>query len=129
MSELRRVGHFRELRHGDPNGPSLTESRDRLDPSLRSRVAGYLRSGAVLAATGARVGDWFSKADGVFPLDARTDGIWLWHGDLSHYVELYGVALPTEFVEHMESRHWTPPALSEDELIAIAKSMMPRPSH
>jgi hypothetical protein len=74
MGEMERMGYFRELRHGEPNGPSLIAARDRLDPVLRKQVAGYLKGGGVLATTGALTDDWFTKERRVAPLESRTDG-------------------------------------------------------
>ncbi|MGW6933408.1 hypothetical protein ACWGE0_25355 [Lentzea sp. NPDC054927] len=48
-----------------------------------------------------------------------TDGVWLWHGMLIHYLRKYDVALPAEFLEHMAAREWVVPELTDDEVEAI----------
>ena len=55
--KLRSVGFFRELRHGDANGPSLRESICvQRHPEAASIVA-YLREGHVVSTTGMSVHD------------------------------------------------------------------------
>jgi hypothetical protein len=114
---LRKVGFFRELRHGDPDGPSLEMARSQLGLSERSRIALYLRGGGVVATTGTLVGDYFDRrASGVATAEVRTDGIWVWPADLAFYVEKYGVGLPSEFLQHMEGQEFEPPLLEEGEI-------------
>lgn len=121
---LRKAGFFRELRHGDPNGPSLPDARERIPPIERPRIAGYLRGGSVLASTGRAVGDWFETSNtAVAPMNIRTDGVWVWPGDLAFYVERYGVAVPEELVAFMASRSWVAKVLTEEELQVAEQSM------
>ena len=37
-----------------------------------------------------------------------SDGAWMWPSDLIHYLELYDVNLPNDFVAHMASNDWRP---------------------
>ena len=39
----------------------------------------------------------------------RSDGVWLWPDDLSHYVRVHEVALPEAFVEHIRNVNYIPP--------------------
>lgn len=117
---LRRAGLFRELRHGMSTGPSLVEGRGVLDLELRSLASSYLRGGSVLATTGTMVGDWFEPSQtAVAPLQLRTNGTWVWPGDLAFYVDKYGVALPPEFLAQMASESWRSPPLSQAQLLAV----------
>ncbi|PAX89051.1 hypothetical protein CLM85_13485 [Streptomyces albidoflavus] len=50
----------------------------------------------------------------------RTDGEWIWRGDLSHYVSRHHVALPDQFVTHIRDSHYSPPKVPESRLVAIA---------
>jgi hypothetical protein len=120
---MKRIGYFRELRHGEPDGPSLIAARDRLDPALRTQVAGYLKAGGVLATTGALTDDWFTKERRVAPLESRTDGVWVWPADLAYYVEHYGTEVPAEFIRHTEAHGWVAPMLTDEELIDIARAL------
>ncbi|HEY1370396.1 MAG TPA: hypothetical protein VGF23_24920 [Gaiellaceae bacterium] len=126
---LERAGFFRELRHGNPDGPSLAEGRDALPPDERDRIAGYLRDGEVLATTGQRVGDALDpERTDVAELAILTDGDWVWPADLAYYVATYGVELPAAFVDAMRARSWQLPALSEDELVAVEAEFLGRSS-
>jgi hypothetical protein len=121
---LRKAGFFRELRHGDPVGPSLAHQRDRVAAPDRARIAQYLRGGSVLASTGKFVDDWFEASNvDIAPLDVRTDGTWVWPGDLPYYVERYGVALPEELHRHMANQEWSARELTQAELLAAEQSM------
>lgn len=120
---LRLAGFFRELSRGNlhSSGPSLAESVGKLPADQRHRAAQYLSGGSVLATTGMMVDDWFDKqANAIAPRETRTDGVWLWSGDLAYYVRKYGVALPPEFLSHMAARGWKAPPL-DDQALRIAE--------
>jgi hypothetical protein len=123
---VHQAGFFRELRHGFPDGPSIVENRGKLSGDAVSRVVSYLRGGSTLATTGSMADDWFdpSRTD-VAPLEVRTDGIWVWSGDLAYYVERYGVQVPHEMLTHMASRGWRASELPPEELAALEVEMFP----
>jgi hypothetical protein len=52
-----------------------------------------------------------------------TDGQWFWYSDLAHYVEHYHLALDERFIQHVRSRNWSPPQLTEDELVEIGEAV------
>ncbi|MGW1089226.1 hypothetical protein ACWD4L_23635 [Streptomyces sp. NPDC002596] len=120
------LGEFRELQHGRPDGPSLhTCARSKGDPHEEDLVR-YLRNGSALAATGSTVYDVLSPTNELIgALHLLTDGEWYWHTDLAHYVERYHVPLDDDFVDHARLRGWSPPELSEAELIAIEDAFFP----
>lgn len=114
---IERVGFFRELRHGEADGPSLSAIRDRLDAADVEMVAGYLDSAPTLAATGSLVDDVLDPGKkGVARLEIATDGAWVWPRDLGYYVRTYRVALPPEFVATIRARQGAPPAMSDADL-------------
>ena len=118
--EISRAGFFRELAHGDPSGPSLVRDKDALPESRRSRIARYLRGGAVLATTGRYVDDYLApEQTRVAPLEVRTDGEWVWSGDLAYYVSQYGVSIPEDFLRRMEDRSWAPPTPTRAEVLEV----------
>ena len=51
------LGFYRELPHGDPQGPSLRELLGKGDVEARDGVANYLTTGSILATTGEYVFD------------------------------------------------------------------------
>jgi hypothetical protein len=119
---LREVGFYRELRHGHPNGPTLTDAvRSGSHPYEREMVR-YLTAAATLAAAaGPLVDDVLDPTnEGVAPLEIATDGIWVWPRDLAYYLQTYHVELPGEFLAHMRQHNWTPPALTAAELEKVA---------
>jgi hypothetical protein len=119
--KFRQAGFFRELRDGNPNGPSIIASRGKLPQELRPLAAKYLRSGStIVIALGSDV-DWF---DGTFrvPLEVKTDGEWIWPGHYAYYIEKYGVDVPQDFLHHMAKKDWFEPEMPEDEIMKIADS-------
>lgn len=94
--DVQRVGMYRELPHGEAEGPSILE-KDPLSVEVKETVVGYLRSGAILAVSGARAVDYFTGSD-IGALNLLTDGDWIWYSDLSHYLDSYDVRLSAEFV-------------------------------
>ncbi|WP_028815349.1 hypothetical protein [Streptomyces flavidovirens] len=118
------VGEYRELGHGRSDGPSLHAAvRDEGGQDEKS-LARYLREGAALAATGTRVHDVLSpEHELIGGLSLLTDGQWFWYSDLAHYVERYHVTLDERFIQHARSRNWSPPQLTNDELVEIEEAM------
>ncbi len=121
----REVGFFRELEHGERDGPSLRDAVRKSPPQDREHIAGYLRSGSVIAATGGMLVDDVLDPErtNVAELMVLSDGEWLWLPDLVYYFEEYNVALPEDFVDHMRALGWTPPSLSDAELIDLANEL------
>jgi hypothetical protein len=121
---IRRLGFFRELGHGDEDGPSLVEARQTAPTMDQDHMAQYLDAGRTVAATGVLVDDVFDPGiTGVAPLELVTDGAWVWPRDLAYYVRQYNVSLPEDFVSHVRKRAWQPPALTDAELVAAAERM------
>ncbi|MFJ8871342.1 hypothetical protein ACIRD6_37045 [Streptomyces sp. NPDC102473] len=115
------LGEFRELEHGNPDGPSLPAVvRSEGDPHEQDLVR-YLRAGSVIAATGSAVYDFLSPTNEFIDgLRLLTDGEWFWYTDLAHYVERYHVPVTDRFVHHARLRGWLPPQLNQDQLVQIA---------
>jgi hypothetical protein len=127
---LRRVGFFRELRHGDPGGPSLRELINPSPTPNEERILAYLRSGEIIASTGATIGDVLdpSKSD-VAVLEIATDGVWAWPADLTYYVASYHVTLPDDFTLHLERNGWIVPPLTDTEVTSAAVALRNHGSH
>jgi hypothetical protein len=118
---LKLAGFFRELRHGSPDGPSIVEVRGKLAEPLRPLVAGYLRGGGVLSTTGTFTDDYYDPARRrVAPLELRTDGVWVWSGDLPYYVETYGCAPPDALIDHIRAQAYRAPTPTHAELVTLA---------
>lgn len=120
---LLRVGFFRELKHGSPEGPSLrAQVRPAPAPHAEHLVA-YLRGCPVLIAAMARAVDVLDPTVGrIGTPSIYTDGVWAWPGDLAHYVARYHIELPSAFIEHARARQWTPVAESSLDLKSLKLS-------
>lgn len=49
----------------------------------------------------------------------RTDGEWLWQDDLAYYLTRYSVALPPRFLDQMKHNEYAPPAVSDEQIVAL----------
>lgn len=117
---LSRVGFFRELPHGDDDGPSLSHAvRDAPDAD-EHRLLDYLRAGVPYIVSPGAVLDVLDGSGPVGTGTILTDGVWAWPDDLPHYVERYHVAVPEEFLEHARAAGWSVVELGINELRRIS---------
>lgn len=117
---IKRLGFFRELRHGDPRGPSIAAARDGLPDSDVSMVVNYLATATTLVSIGSMVDDAFRpERKAVSTLEIATDGQWAWPRDLAYNVQQYRVALPSDFIAAVRERRGSPPFLSGPDMQRI----------
>lgn len=122
---LKRVGFFRELRHGTPDGPGLAESIRSIAAANEDKIIRYLRLSPTFAASGPMVDDAIDPSNkSVAPLETATDGQWVWPRDLAYYVETYHIELPGDFVSYMQEQDWRPPELSANDLARLASEFI-----
>jgi hypothetical protein len=108
--KLRRVGFFRELRHGHKEGPSLRDAVRAWAREDEGGIVAYLRGCPVLIASPGRAKDVLDPGGGRAGTGSvKTDGVWAWPDDLPHYVERYHVELPAEFLAHISARKYQVP--------------------
>src|SRR5215510_3162859 len=110
MTELQRTGFFREMPHGEPTDPSLADARNAAPSPHEDRIAAYLDAGHVCIAAPGLTHDVLDTGKRIGPPHHRTDGRFVWPGDLAHYVRTYHVRLEGPFIEHMLANGWTVPA-------------------
>ncbi|MYS82709.1 YrhB domain-containing protein [Embleya scabrispora] len=111
------LGVYRELTGRDPAAPGIHDVAGLIPRAFEAEVVGYLRAGAVLAATTTVAYDELSRdRSPIGGLAVRTDGTWFWYSDLAHYVETYHLALDPRFLAHAAKLEWRPPELSADRL-------------
>jgi hypothetical protein len=117
---LQFVGRFRELRHGDPDGPSLRSLIREQSRADEANLIEYLTTASIYIWSPGLVGDVMDprKLDVATPSIA-TDGVFAWHMDLPYYVATYHVELPDTFVRHAAARDWKPPILSHSDLLEL----------
>ena len=121
---LRRAGFFKELDHGDPDGPSLHAALGNLDVAPEP-VAAYLEGAVTLAVASSSFDDVVTGREAVGALSIKTDGEWQWPSSLGYYVREYRVGLPGEFLAHCERHGWKPRLLTHEELLAVTEALIP----
>lgn len=121
------LGFFRELRHGDPEGPSIHDAVvDPLEPEVREAVARYLEQGSVIVATTARADDAIEPVHrDVAGINVLSDGEFVWSEDLAYYVRRYGARVPDKLLSR--TRAGAPPRLSPEAIAAVAERFAPPP--
>ena len=120
---MKQLGFFRELPHGDPEGPSLLES-GRQTGDDEAAIVRYLAESPVLAISGSVVRDVIDPLHSVAGRNAvRTDGVWIWPADLAYYVANYRIELPADFIEHGARANWAVRALTQAELEELERKM------
>lgn len=107
---LKRVGFFRELRHGDKLGTSLKKIIHSSSLENEEKIVEYLDNGIVFCVTAGVVNDVLDETKGIIGnLEILTDGIWVWPSDLSYYVKTYHIELDADFIMHIINNNWTVP--------------------
>ncbi|MEO6771602.1 MAG: hypothetical protein ABI467_01085 [Kofleriaceae bacterium] len=107
MTLLTRVGFFRELRHGQADGPKLSEAIGPTAGIHDSALVEYLKSGVALMVAPGIVRDVLAPGAGpIGSLSILTDGTYARPSDLEHYVAVYHARLPVEFVTHAAEHGW-----------------------
>jgi hypothetical protein len=109
MAKLIRIGFFREMRHGDPADPSLADARAERPQTHQERILSYLDAGHVAIAAAGPSKDVFDPKKRADPPHYKTDGVYVWPGDLAYYVRTYNARVPLTLVEHMLGNGWTVP--------------------
>ncbi len=107
--ELIRVGFYKEVRHGRPDGGSLHESLQASAGPDDERLVAYLRAGVPLVVAAGPVRCILDKSI-VGGLDIRTDGTYAWPSDFPHYIEQHRAKPPAELVEHARDNRFTIPS-------------------
>lgn len=105
--KLKKVGFFRELRHGDEDGASLKELINHISQKNESKIISYLNQGKLFITCLGINRDVLDRSSPfISPPHILTDGFWTWPNDLPYYIEKYHVRLPDEFISHMQSKNW-----------------------
>ncbi|GAB2562372.1 hypothetical protein [Nocardia heshunensis] len=79
-------------------------NRPELEGNSRVAVLAYLESAPIVLAARSFDQDEFTPADRDVPLTFRTDGVWVWAGAVSHYLNKHGLTPEPELVQHIVSR-------------------------
>ena len=94
--------------HGEAADPSIMKALDDpYNPEEIEWMCAYLDMGIPLAICCGTSQDIVHPENGVDGIPSMlTDGIWVWPGDLSYYVNRYKVRLSEEFIAHMRENDW-----------------------
>ena len=116
LTDIKRIGYFREMPDGSPEDPSIKDYINKGTNLPVERICGYLDSGIPLIVTPGTAVDIIDEAKGTAGSPSvLTDGKWAWSGVLSYYVRNYNLELDSAFVETMKSNNWAIP-IQEDGL-------------
>ncbi len=103
------VGFYRELPHGDLDGPSLVSSMRGQPQRHTAELLGYLEGGTIYAEALRNAEDQLVPLRGeIGPLRILTDGVCVWPSDVAHYVRNYHIRLPSWFVNHARRAGFVP---------------------
>ena len=116
---LRKVGFFRELSHGDVNGPSLMDAVTDRPTDHESQVVAYLREGVTFILSPGPVWDVLDNQGPIGTGSVMTDGEWAWPDDLASYVTKYHLKLPAPFVQRVMANGWHVPDVPTDHLSSL----------
>jgi hypothetical protein len=99
-------------------------------PGLRDdeirRVLAYLHAGTVFLFARSFDKDlFFPDNPRAVPLTFATDGTWIWSGAVAYYLEKYRMPPEPELLEHIRSRNYVMPEVS-DEAGQAARDLMTR---
>lgn len=109
MKQLMRVGFYKELRHGRPDGGSVRDSLQATPGPDDKRLVAYLRAGTPLVVAAGIVRDVLDNTV-IGGLEIRTDGTYAWPSDFPHYVEKHQARPPGELLEHARSHGFACPS-------------------
>ena len=102
MTSLKPAGFFRELEHGDQDGPSLIASLGQGSTAETKAIVQYLLDAPVVAVCPGIVIDVMEPMIKIGPPHLHSDGTWIWPQDLAYYVDRHHVRLPEEFIAHIK---------------------------
>lgn len=126
---MKSAGFYRQLLHGNAQGPDLGEAVAHPIPEAeRDVLSRYLRECPVLAATSRSADDVLDPTKTkVSRINIHTDGEWEWPEDLAYYVETYGARLPPGLAKRAQELR--PPEFTDEQLALISDRSLDDPAH
>jgi hypothetical protein len=101
MTELERLGYFKEIFPGEQKLPSMASLLGQAPQPDEELILAHLRAGRCTSASGGIMADAFDPTRRFASPAIMTDGVWEWPSTLIYYVERYHCRLPDEFVAHV----------------------------
>ncbi|GAB3141965.1 hypothetical protein GCM10027290_15550 [Micromonospora sonneratiae] len=93
-------------------GPRMADDHPRLGTDEAARFGAYLRSGAPVLMTTARMNDVVDpQRGGVVPMNFFTDGEWVWSEAVVYYLEEYGLEPEADLAAAIRARDFVMPSV------------------
>jgi len=116
IKELKKFGFFKE-RLVDDLYPSINEMKLNFVYENLSGLTDYLNNGTpVVLAPGVLYCLLGCDNEIIASESIYTDGLYVWPGELSHYVEKHGICLPMNWLAFIKKNKYVP-IIVEDEII------------
>lgn len=123
MRWMKKVGFYRELKdYGHFFGPKITDAIRSQKQQYEDELITYLQQGHVLCIAPMYCTDVLSHEPIEYSPHDRTDGDWIWPGELDYYVSVYHIQIRHDFIQHARRNQWQVPALSDKLINEIAHS-------
>jgi hypothetical protein len=124
MNNLIPVGFYRETTRDEEEAQGRPNIRDAISDAPQEHekeVVFYLQNSICVSALGCFLEDVLDPTSrSAIYGHIYTDGVFVWPLYAAYYVERYHLRLPSEFIQHMASRNWTPPGKVEMDLDALS---------
>ncbi len=106
-------------------GAGLPSAKPLLGPPHADQawVIDYLEAGHVVAFVPEVFDDPFTPGQIAGSASLFTDGTWVWPGLLAYLVRVHGLALPSDFVDHMRQNDFNPPELDPARLTELSDAI------
>ena len=101
--KLIRIGFYKELKHGRPEGESLHAVLQPVASPDDAKLVLYLKAGKPMMVAPGPVKDILGANAIIGTLEIRTDGTYAWPSDFPHYIEKHHARPPADFVEHIRA--------------------------
>jgi hypothetical protein len=53
------------------------------------------------------------------PLSCRTDGVWVWWDDLSHYLKEHHLVIPGEMLHNIQANDYETPSVTLEQILRL----------
>lgn len=107
-TKLIRVGFYKELKHGRPDGESLKVVLQTVAGEDDAKLVQYLKAGKAMMVAPGPVRDVL--ANGIIgTLAILTDGAYAWPSDFAYYIERHHAKPPADLVEHARANGFAIP--------------------
>lgn len=113
--------------HGEPGEAPAVDRKPLADDEV-PKVLRYLeRQPAVLVGSGFGPDIFSGGTENDVPESYHTDGVWVWHASVPHYLRKYGTPPEPDFVEHIRAQEFQSPYVDKLLRRTAAADLLGRP--